>query len=647
MNRIVRHWLPADERTRRALRRAAWPLAVLLGGLVVWLILARDWPGAAEKVLAKGRTPRIEIISLGLVWKALLVDAALLTGLLLAAPWWALPSKTADEDQKNTESPRHPSKQRRLIVIGTMLILAFALWLRLPRMTMSLYNDEAHNYARLWSGLWQPGPDGPVLDTPRWGETLFLNNAGNNSQPFSLAARGSLELARAAGWSVPGEVTEWAVRLPSLLAGLLTICLLGLVARAAGSQPSSSATEPVAPHRPAAPLSMIAVMLALTLHPWHIRYSTEARGYSFMLLGIALMLFFISRAFATNHWRHWLGYAAGLWLCATSFLGSIYFLVCLNAVLLLRQAWRWRQTGDATLLARPLVAGLLAAMAGLPLLLPVIPQLLKVLDSHDSIRGIMGAPWWRDVAGYLLAGARWGDGDPANPVNQALSRWIGAPGWTAALLCWLALLATGAVALWRRGGLPRVLLIATPAALLLAWFLMARQGNFLNHWYLLYAVPCVVLALGTGAAWWLQRSRTAGLLLTLAALLVPGRVALAYRGLEKQNERGPVLEALGAAYPGAGKTAPRPLLGAFWCNSNLYHPEIVVLRGETDLQTLIDRARRESRPLYVCHSHRPYALRHSPELMKRVEDTAEFEKIRVFHGQEESQSALHLFRLRE
>ncbi len=627
MKAILRHWLPEEARSRQAFWQAGLIVALTLAAVLIVLLLTRDWPGAAEKVIAKGRTPRIEVVALAYVWKALLLDAALLAGLIVTLPWWARPPRRLGQSERSAENKA--GAPRWLVVAGSVAVLMFALWLRAPRLTLSLYNDEAHNYARLWSGIWEHKTGEPVLREARWGETWFLNNAGNNSQPFSLVARLCLETACAAGWSVKGEVTEWAVRLPSLVAGLLSIWLMGLLARRHFGFPG-----------------MMLVMLALALHPWHQRYSTEARGYALMLLGVVVMLYFLDRAFGSQRWRHWLGFAAGLFLCATAFLGSIYFLICLNAAVLLHQARRWRQTGDASLVTRPLVAGLAAAMAGLPLLLPLIPQLLKVLETHHSIHGVMGANWWRDVAGYLIAGARWGDADPGNPVNQALSRWITQPLWLAAFGLWLLSLAAGMAVFWRRGGLLRLQLLVTPAALLLSWFLMSRKGQFLNHWYVLYAVPWLVLALGVGALWWWRRSRLAGAAVLLGALLVPGRVALAYRHLEKQNERGPVLTALGAAFPQPGKTTPRPLLGAFWCNSNLYHPEVVPLVDEAALENLIEQARRAARPLFVCHSHRALALRHSAGLMRLLEESGQFEKVREFYGQEEQQNTLHLFRLR-
>lgn len=637
-------WRHIQEEERRSLMR----VGLLVGGGLTTLLaaiwLARDWPGAADAWAAKGRAPRVEITALAAVWKALVVDAVLLAGLLATLPWWVgkKPSQSAwtrphVQDQTSDGIHREavdittaPARTRWVMRAAILLVLAFALWLRAPRLTLSFYNDEAHNYARLWSGAWEHKSGEPRLREARWGETLFLNNAGNNSQLFSLAARACLETARAFGWSVPGEVTEWAVRLPSLLAGLLTIWLAGPLAR-----------------RHFGFTGMLAVMLALALHPWHARYSTEARGYALMLLGVVMMLYFIDLALASQRWRHWLGYSAGLLLCAVSFLGSIYYLICLNAAILVHQVWRWRQTGETALVTRPLVAGLLAVMAALPLVLPILPQLLRVLETHDSIHGVMDAAWWRDVAGYLIAGTRWGDADPENPVNQALARWIGQPLWLASLLAWFALLAAGLTLVWRRGGVPRLQLIATPAALLLAWFLMTRKGNFLNHWYLLYALPWVALALGAGVIWWMQRHHASGLVLALLAALVPGRVALTFRHLEKQNERGPVLAALGAAYPGKGVIEPRPLLGAFWCNSNLYHPDVVVLAEESALRTMMEQARSEKRPLFVCHSHRPFALRHSAGLMSLVENANLFERERVFYGQEESQNTVFLYRFRQ
>lgn len=624
MIKLLRAWLPDDPRTRQATRFAAGVMGSLLAGLLIVLWLTRDWPEAASVLAAKGKSPRIEATSLGLVWQAFALDAALLTVLLLTVRWWARPTSLLPQATLPLPSARSSSWHH----LALLLVLAGALWLRAPRLTLSLYNDEAHNYARLWSGSWEHKTDEPSLRTVRWGETLFLNNAGNNSQPYSLAARACLETARTLGFGVEGEVLEWAVRLPALAAGLLTLWLAGVLARRHfGFQ------------------GQLAVMIALAVHGWHQRYSSEARGYSFMLLGIVILLLCLDRALALPRWRYWLGFSAGLFLTATAFLGSIYLLCSLCTLVMLYQAWRWRQTGDIALVLRPLVAGWLAVITALPLLMPLLPQLFKVLETHESIHGVMGARWWWDVAGYLIAGTRWIDADPENPFNPAFSRWITQPFWLLCLTLWLLLLVTGLQALWRRGGLLRLQTLAAPGALLLAWAMMTRQGNYLNHWYLLYTLPWLALVQGAGAVSWLKAQRLAGIALLLLAALVPIQVALRHQERPKQDERAPVLEALGAAYPAPGKSAPRPLLGAFWCNSNLYHPEVLPLRDAPALERLMEKARHERRPLFVCHSHRGLAVRYSADLMRLLEDGRLFEKVRDFPGLEESQNTLHLFRL--
>jgi hypothetical protein len=275
----------------------------------------------------------------------------------------------------------------------------------------------------------------------------------------------------------------------------------------------------------------------------------------------------------------------------------------------------------------------------------MIPPLLKVLVEHHSIRGEMGLLWWKDVAGYLIAGTRWGDGAVDNPVNQALGRWMHGSWWVA-LGVWMGFVVAGARLMWREGGVWRVMVWAAPASVVVAWALMARKGNFLNHWYVLHAVPWVVLMMAAGAVKLMERKRMLGPVLLAVALLVPGRVAWALRTLPKQHEREPVVEALGAIYPGEGTTGPRPLLGAFWCNSGLYHPEVVTLRDVSVLEAMMKRSREEGRPLYVCFSHRAIAVANDPELVRAVEDEAVFEKVAVYHGQEESQFSSYLVRLR-
>ena len=44
-------------------------------------------------------------------------------------------------------------------------------------------------------------------------------------------------------------------------------------------------------------------LILAALHPWMVRYATEARGYGFLMLGVTLAFYFLDRALEDNRWR--------------------------------------------------------------------------------------------------------------------------------------------------------------------------------------------------------------------------------------------------------------------------------------------------------------------------------------------------------
>ena len=96
----------------------------------------------------------------------------------------------------------------------------------------------------------------------------------NNGVPYSLAARAAYDFAVSRGWARAMLPAEVPLRLPALLAGLGSLVVIALLARRWGG----------------AWAGMIAATVA-AVHPWHVRYSTEARSHSLVLL-LALALFY-------------------------------------------------------------------------------------------------------------------------------------------------------------------------------------------------------------------------------------------------------------------------------------------------------------------------------------------------------------------
>ncbi|TLD71619.1 glycosyltransferase family 39 protein [Phragmitibacter flavus] len=614
MNKTAWLWL---------VKSKGWLLAgFLLIGLGLFVVTtAGEWPGAMASVAAEGKRPKVIAYVHTYAWWAAVIDMVLIVLLALTSRWWTRGSQSLG----SLPVVERIGLKRWLVVLA---LLVFAVWLRWPRMELSFYNDEAFNFMRMVCGDWRERDADVVMRfrEVKWVETWWLNNIGNNSQPHSVLSRLSYDAWRGITGSAQGEVKELAVRLPAFLAGLSGLVLLGFAVRSMAGNGAA-----------------FWAMLAGAVHGWHLRYSTEARGYSLMLLGVCLGWWFLHRAVHSGRWRDWAGYGLGMFLTIWSFPGSIYFLAVQNGLLMAWLGWRWQKGElELPLLLRPVVTGIVAVMVALPLMLPLMPQLLLTLREGAGIQGEMRSTWQTDMFGYLLAGCRGLDWQVWNPRNISVCRWFLEMPWTIAVLAVVTVGTTvfGSVRLLRQGGVAALLVVSGPLAVEVAWFAMVAKGQVLHHWYGLYALPGVLAALGVGIAGFRRVQVPFGAL----ALVLPLLLAWQWRDTPKQDERGPVLAVRGAVYP--HYASHEALFGAFWCNSVIYDPRMLALATDADFDALVARARAEKRDLYVNFSHRDLAKQTMPEAVARLEKGQEFEAGGVFWGQEEPQFTQYLFKLR-
>ncbi len=630
-----------DEAEPTKILRRRWIIALLGVAACLGVFLRatyKTWPNAVALSEKAGRTVKfLEPFQQMFFWTAV-VNLVLLVLLAGSARWWVRAGPIR-EMERTREWPR---PARWVWVCLGLLLVAF-LWLRVPRLGMSLYNDEAHNYARYFSGAWKheamQGEEPSYRVTP-WVEAVTRNMAGNNSQLFTALARASLEAWRHFTGAAGDEVSEMPVRLPSLLAGLFFVGIMGaLMWRWRGT------------------VGLLWLAVLLVSHAWLVRFQSEARSYGVMLLGVAVMFWFLNQALAAGRWRDWLGFGFGVLLTAWAFLGSVYFLVSVFLVLMGRQLVLWKRgVHSFQQVLRPVLAGLFAAMLGAQLFLGMIPPIFYQLEHFGSIRGVMGALWWGDVWSHLLFGSRWWEGDATNPVNFSMERLLMVRPWL-----WPAVLggvATAAVGWWlmiKRGGAALVLAVSVPLAVVIAWAAMARKGNFLLYWYMTFAVPGVIFPLAYGLAnvWdaLVMRVRSA-VLGRGGALAVGGYVLLPqmlcgvhWAAHPKQDERRPVEIVRGARYPHyKGTEGERPILITFWSNVSNYDPSACILTSADQLDQTIERAKREARPLFVNFSHSAMAEKEHPGVFARLRNPAEFERVATVYGQEEEQFTHHLFR---
>ncbi|NOY00058.1 MAG: glycosyltransferase family 39 protein, partial [Verrucomicrobia bacterium] len=243
-------------------------------------------------------------------WYSAAFGSIVVSILLLSFRWWGAKISPA------AKFFSLPSWRLVLWILGISLI---ALTMRLPRMDLGLYNDEAFNFTRYIHGQFENDAESgnPKFHKHNWPQTLWGNRAANNGVLFSILARVSHDIWQKSTGAVDGEVGEFALRIPSLLAGAAGISVIGLLAYVCIG----------------ARASVIAALLT-ALHPWHLRYSTEARAYGIVMLLATTILLSLILAIREGRWRWWLLFGGAQALCLWAYIGSVYFLIPTNLIAL-------------------------------------------------------------------------------------------------------------------------------------------------------------------------------------------------------------------------------------------------------------------------------------------------------------------------
>ncbi len=590
--------------------------------LVFLVITGKAWSSALPDLAARDlKVSTLKYVQGGLWWAAC-INAVLCAALALTAKGWA---GHVTASAWNLGLKTHPGALSRRGWIALILILAAAGALRWARLDLSFYNDEAHTFRRYIAGQNMPQPDGTLKwRAVTWLETVWLNKIGNNSPPFTMLSRLSYESWKKITGNPLGTVNETAVRLPAWVAGMASLMLLFFITRRI--LPRSSACY--------------WLLLFASLHPWHLRYSTEARGYGLMLLGVTACFYLLLRAAGDGRWRWWLSLGVAQFFTIWSFSGILFFFVAFNGLLLLWMVVRLQQTGGSWLsLFRSLFGMLVGAMLTLQLALPSMMQLAVSLRDNAAVRGVMGIAWWQDVAGGLLAGIRWVDNDVGNPQNLAMSRILTAAPWVwLLLLLSVVLLAVGTLRLLKAHHAARIIILSAPIAILSGWLLLRVQGKYLHVWYVLYALPGLFMAWSAGASQLASDGKKSTLQRgLLTGFLVLGSVSW---GLidwhllhhSKENIRG-----LAEAVPG------NAIFGSLFSDVDIYYPSVEVLKGKTDVERLMEKARAEKKPLYLSFAH----LSQDPsivEIYDRISKQPDFELVQHVYGLDEEQFTHHLYR---
>lgn len=659
-------------------------LAALLVGSVVYTLEAETpWGKTVQKRLAKGRELDVrEYRIIGLWWASLASAAG--AALLLGTHRFWLPGKTDKLPSQRAGAPTW----FWAAVLGITLIGA---WERAPRLHHSLWNDEEYSLRVYSHGEWVQKDGATTFKPASWEKTLFDNGHGNNHVFTAAAARVSLDIWRAFTGAPAGAFDEAALRMPSFLSSLVTIIIVGWLGFQMGG-----------------PAVGLAAAALLAISPWHIRFSTESKGYSTMLAFMAVNLVAATLASRDGRLRWWLLFAgaeAGYLLC---FAGSLYVAAAVNLFL----AAEFLIAGRHREILKLVGFNLLGAIPVIWWMSPSVPQVLSYLNDPNSPRLDMGWPWLRDLLSGWAIG--WGHTNPFPELHTGTS-WVmemSHAGWPFKILMLgilplLALLGfiaacrrpaarhlgvfaiIGATAITVAGALAyihtgtswelaiahagwpfKILMFGILPLLALLGFIgtcrrpisrylgvtaitvagaLAYTHSALKHqpmwvWYLIYTVIPMVLVLPLGVQ--LLARRQPRLEAGLLAVLVGTFAWATWDSTAKirEHDRQPIRETVEYVRT----QAPRALTGTFGVSdrqAESYDHNVQVLKTPTELDALIKDAQTRAVPLYIYLCGESVTAPRHPEMFQRVKQSGEFEMLTHLPGTEEM-FGYHVYRLK-
>lgn len=502
-------WQRLPGATRGAKVIWLWHLLAVFG---LWYLL-RHWkhPATWEPDVFTPKPNPFKLCFQYGIYRGAMVHLIISAICLLTVKWWGRKTAALRETKLSIVEP---GKQGWWFWPLILTILVTASFMRWPRMSHSYWGDEGWALRHYVYGEWEPKEDHDyqgelVFATVPWQRVILSDQTGGNHFLFSIAQRLTLDVWHAVNQLPPWAFDETISRLPVFVAGLGSIAALALFLRWMGR-----------------PVAGLLGALFFAIHPWHIRYSTEGRGYIMMGLFFILAVWALMWALRDGRWRAWVTFsimqflAIYSWKVAALPLAEVSALAALAVLLTRKESWSAR----LTTVGRIFVVG--ASMTAVFALVYSTPSLqaARALERLKHTGKPMDERWLVNSLTGLLVGTPWYRASVENPtevplgeaVKKTPAKTLGGLG--AALL----LLAIGTGRLWRTRPWQLILWLAViggavVGAAIFKW-VMGIEWIF---WYSFFVIVPLAVIHALGAEWLVGR----GLFLLTQR---PGRAALLF-----------------------------------------------------------------------------------------------------------------------
>ena len=618
---LLAKWGEFRESRDPASLRVLVALLLCATGLALYLILEpRPWDGSISRRLSAGKELKLEhFIQIGMWWGAAVGFLASIAGLATVQGW----SRPHTAVYPELRPPTHRVLRWTWVFAGAAVLLA--IWPRSSRLDHSLWNDEEMHLRYYVLGKYEPASDGSLaFDPVSLQDSVFFNKKGNNHLWSALEVRAG-HLLSGHDWSPGSGFSERGLRGAPFISGVLTAGILVLLGAAMGSARAG-----------------LAAGLIIALHPWHVRWSVEIRGYSTMLLAITGGLLCLVRALGTNRWRWWLGVAFAQAIFLLCFAGSLYVAAAQNLVALVcilrsgsAQMIRWCSA------FRLMVAGVFSLIPVALLMGPSVPQIAAYLREHHSYAPIDMA-WFADLWAHLVTGLRRIGDAPGLSAGLGVNDLTASAPWRGWVIFGIlpALTVIGLWFLFRQDWRTRLVAGTLLLAAVLALGHNALSGTAFVTWYLLYLIPLFALSLAwAGKGLHSFYPKIPSSLPLFVAVLFSVTISPALQKITTMP-RQPIREVVAAmrgVSPALTQADPGILTASFGDGARQmlsYDPRLQVLKTTADLDRLTDLATSAKRSLMLCFRDREGMKVEEPQLLEAVTADPRWQRLPDIQGME-------------
>ncbi|MGB9277472.1 MAG: hypothetical protein WCC08_19815, partial [Terrimicrobiaceae bacterium] len=517
----------------------------------------------------------------------------------------------------------HAVHRRSLCLVGAMIACAS---LGLPRLGQSLWEDEVYSVRRWILGEYRVKGDGTVeLKKLPWKNTLWKYTTTNHIFQ-SILARLSHSAWRSLARPTGLQLNEAAARLPSYLAGILAVGAIGLLAARFG-------------------LAWEGALAAwfIAIHPWHMRFTTEARGYGLVALLIPVSVLLAVYALNRGQWKWWIALAMASFALLYTWPPALFTVLILHLCIATSFLTEKRfSPGRGTLILRWLVSGAFAGGVFLQIFLPCVPELLSYLKNVADFTAPMS--FLKNVGTLLLTGSPWNKSGLTTttpymeyfPVGEAYPLTF-----QIAIMLAIAFLALGIFRLWVIEPRARWLVAVLIFPALLTYAYAAIRNKALMESYVGFMLQGVALMVAVGAfrafsplrrfpsARWTGPMLAVVLVGAFAVLSNPARHFLLTWGAERYRESVLVTR------PSLNPNAPENLnimTAATTQPPYVYDPRVRRASTVDQYVSLMEESDKRGVPLYVNNGF-PTALKFDfPGIFAMLQDPAVFEPVAYLTG---------------